>query len=737
MRAFTLFALRAALSPTVGLVLAGCITEESNPAVPLKDGGTQDGSVRPDGGAEGGGKPGIDLTTTSVDFGLQDCGSTPAAKTFTVKNSGSAPLTYSAKLDSAASFTLTGTVEGTVAPGGAASISLSAKAVPTNVAAALVISDKVVVTTNVPGLEKVDVPVTLTTQGGTLVVTPAKTSFGQVQLTVQAPEIALDVKNTGNKAVDVTLTPPTNTDYAASWATAPTAVTVAPGASLPGAVARFRPTTAGLVTANFTATGAGTLCQAAPATAAITGEGVTAQVLVSPVPLDFHTTSCGTQAVAQKVTINNKYSFPITYTATLGRTAQSDSPYTISQGAAGTVPANGSTDVTVAPQTVRAEAQSLVANALNDTLTIASPDAPGFTQTSIAITQKGSGAILALAMPTTDFGNVTVGSLGSLPISVTNSGNLDANVNVTTSTAGSSSSVFVGGLTGTGNVVAASTTRAGTVAITPAASGLKTGTVSVTTSTPVCQFNLPAPIDLKATGVEPLASFPAAPSNVNATCGAAVSESIAYTIKNTGTAPLVLSGAVTGPFVLAAASQGQKTVAVNATVTLTITPVAPAIGTDRGGTTKTGGLVITTNEKGGKVYPSVPLSVKYHGANLEAVDVNGNVITAIALTAPTCPAPQTFSIRNSGDLTANAAYGSAPQYFTVFGGSAFTPAPIAPASSLGPITVKVFVTGPCSASGTLPFISEVPPGSGICVGLAAPLALTFAQTNGASACFCS
>ena len=330
------------------------------------------------------GFPATNLASTPIDFGLVGCGAVPAAKTLTFTNTGTAPLTYSIALASGTYFALQGATSGTVAPGAEASVSLAPPALPITSNAGSPITDTLNVTTNIPGFTSFSVPVSVTPQGGSLLVSPAPVAFGQV-LVGDAFDAPVTITNVGNAPVGITVGAPANGDFGFAYtggdAGLEGGVSVAPDASLPGATAAFKPTVGVLELTNAAITTTGAMCASAASQVAMNGTGTFAAVTVAPGTLPFGTTTCGSPAAPfQTVTITNAYDYVVPYTSALAV----GTAYTLTN-ASGNVPAGGHATITVTPKAIAAPA-SVAPGAFDDTLTV-TPTAPGTTATPVALTR--------------------------------------------------------------------------------------------------------------------------------------------------------------------------------------------------------------------------------------------------------------------------------------------------------------------------------------------------------------
>jgi hypothetical protein len=597
----------------------------------IVDSGTGDATTGSDGGGDGGTET---VTTTPIDFGTAGCGSapSPAMKTYSLENTGPVPITYSATASSI--FSISGPASGTVAPGATGSITIVAGTVPTSTNPGFSVSGTLAITTNIPGFTNVSVPLTVTAQGGQLVA-PATVGFGSQQVNTTSSPLSFALQNIGNAPVSVSFGTPSDGEFSITGGGS-----IAPGATLTGASATFSPSSAGAKSATAAVNVTGALCATPPnLSIPLSGTGTTAQVSIGPSPLSFGSVACGQTAAPQTVTIKNGYTTPITYTAAL---AGAPSPFSISS-TGGSVPANGQVAITVTPAAIPATGANLAAGGYSDTLTVGT-SAPGTTPLAIPLTETASGVILALNMANTNFGTVT--SSATLPFSVVNTGNATANVGTTVTGTGFSasltSSTAGGGATDNGNAV-----------FTAIGNGNFTGTLAVTTTSPLCA-PLPPAITMTATGAVPVISAPAAVA-VTATCGvasigmsaqgapqqnqaAATGTTTNITLLNSGNAGASYSVTGTTGTNFTVTSGGSGTIPAGGNATIVVTGTVPAGAA--GGATPTGTLTFTTSEANNPVH-TVTINSTIYGANL---------LTAPApFTVPACNGAF-YTIWNSGNV---------------------------------------------------------------------------------------
>lgn len=223
-----------------------------------------------------------------------------------------------------------------------------------------------------------------------------------------------------------------------------------------------------------------------------------------------------------------------------------------------------------------------------------------------------------------------------------------------------------------------------------------------------------------------VAAFPAS-LTTSAACGVAVPATTDVTVMNTGTQDLVIASAsASGGFTVTTATP--ITITPGASAALTVRPPASVIGTDVGGSTKTGVLSFVTNETGAPTR-TVALEVTVDGANLALVDGAGAPLASVMFTATSsCPSTQEISIRNTGNSGATVQLPSA---------SGFGFAGFSPSSAVGPgetiiSYVDVFTLSPCNGTATVMYQAS----GTVCTTLPLTLSASFAIA-GQSSCFCS
>lgn len=469
-----------------------------------------------------GGPPNV--SPTSLDFGLVNCGSTASTQTFTIDNPSASSVTWSATLgNGAGSAFVVSPASGTLSPGQSVQVTVTPNAVPANTSTSSnALGDVVTVALN---NSSATVTLSETAQGAILGFVPTTLAFGSVPLSSNPPTSFFAVQNTGNASADVTLTLAGDPAF-----TLPSGVTtqsiLAGGGSTVDSSITYAPTAAttasGTVTMTLASDAGMVLCAPLPAALTLSGTGTNGQVAVSPTTLVFGTgglVPCGTNAQPQTITLQNTGSASFTWSGTL---THGSSFYTLTP-ASGSVAANTSATVTVTPKAIPATSAT-TAGGYDDTLTITT-NVVGDSPHTISLQETAQGAIVTRSTNSLGFGSVGEGSTVSDTITFANTGNVDATLDFANGT-----TYFVQPASLT---VGAGTFASESVSFSPTqiTSYADIGTVALDTQVPLCGA-LPGNLSLSGTGAAP--SVTATPSSLNfglVACGATGS-SLTVTITN-------------------------------------------------------------------------------------------------------------------------------------------------------------------------------------------------------------
>jgi hypothetical protein len=406
----------------------------------------------------------------SINFGSLLVGASGSVSV-TLKNSGTASVAISQGSATGTGFSITGLSAQTLSAG--QSTSFTAKFSPTTAGSA---TGSISIVSNAPGS-----PLVIALSGsGTasqpqLTISPASVTFGSVAVGSTVSQ-TVTLTNPGNAALTVTQALPSGTGFSMSGATMPMTINAGSSASF---TAKFTPpapgTDAGSISIVSNAPGS-------PATIALSGTGMQAQLAATPTTAAFGSVTTGTSN-SQTISLTNGGSASVTISSvtvtgagfsTTGITA----PVTIGVGNAATF------NAVFGPN---------AAGSVTGTITLVSnaPNSP------LAITLSGTGVaatrVLGLSSSSLSFGNVNVGSNSSLTTTLTNNGNSNVTISsVTVLGTGYSDSGVTSGETLTPNQSVTITAQ-----FAPATAGLVNGTVSVASNA----TNSPATITVSGTGV--------------------------------------------------------------------------------------------------------------------------------------------------------------------------------------------------------------------------------------------
>ncbi len=424
---------------------------------------------------DGGGIPDApaDVTVAElpVDFGFGDCGGAAAApKSVKIENKGGGTVSWTAEIE-LPGFTVVGATSGTFTGGGAVNVNVRPAAIAPVATAGTELRATLLVIIDKQKIFRV--PLRVVAQGGTLTVNPVDAAFGEMPLNVQAPDIPVTIKNTGNKEVTLSLASPGATDFGVTLGTMASEVKVAPGATIPGAAARFRPSKLTQQTTAAPMKVKGAVCGASATTVPMSGKGTGGVVGISPGLLDFGRVNCGGRGSVRSIIISNLGNQAFDWTAALLSGANFDLSLP-----GGTILAGSQVQVSVTPKDIPA-VSAITNNLYGDTLNITTT-APNSTPVDIPLLMTAQGAILNFATLPGDYG--TRGLFGpalARTVGVSNTGNGNATVMLTsTSTAYATPAAF--------SVVAASTTNT-SVSFTPITFGDNNGDLTMSTSGVICQ----------------------------------------------------------------------------------------------------------------------------------------------------------------------------------------------------------------------------------------------------------
>ena len=471
----------------------------------------------------------VSLSPTTLTFASTTEGSTSAAQTVTVKNTGTGTVTLSSETitgTDASSFVKSATTCGsTLAAGASCTVSVEFKpAAAGTLKASLSIADNATGAPQTIALTGTGVAPTLTVSLSPTALTFASTTEGSTS----AAQTVM-VKNTGTGTVTLSSETITGTD-ASSFVKSATICgsTLAAGASCTVSV-EFKPAAAGTLKASLSIADNAT---GTPQTIALTGTGVapTLTVSLSPTALTFVSTTEGSTSAAQAITVKNTGTGTVTLSSET-ITGTNASSFVKSATTCGSTLAAG------ASCTVSVEFKPAAAGTLKASLSVAdnatgTPQTVALTGTGAAATNTVSFTPASIAFPNTVIGTTSDAQV----ITLKNTGSVTTTIS-SIALGGTNATSFVE-LSGCGSTLAAGASCSVYVAFAPASAASLSGMLSVTDTA----TGSPQKVTLTGTGT----SVPSVKLSTTAiafptTKHGTTSEAQPVILTNGGTATLTLS----------------------------------------------------------------------------------------------------------------------------------------------------------------------------------------------------
>jgi hypothetical protein len=494
--------------------------------------------------------PVVTLSLTSLTFAATNVGSTSAAQSVTLTNSGTGALTIDS-IAASSQYAETNTCGSSVAQG--ANCTISVTFTPT---ASGTQTGTVTITDNATGSPQT-IALSGTGNGPAVVLMPATVTFASQPVGSTSPVQTVTLTNTGNESLSITKIATTGPFAETNTC----ATTLAANASCTISV-DFAPTVSGAASGTLTITDNAT---GSPQTLTLSGTGSTGGFasLTPAAGLTFPSTSVGTSATAQNITLTNTGNATLSITS-IAVTGTDSGDFSETNACGSSLTAGKACTITVTFKPTAAGNRSAA-------ITVTSNGA-GSPQ-SLALTGTGSSAPLVTLAPTSlDFGAQLISSKTVKTVTLTNSGN----ATLTVSSVTISGSAFSETNNCTSVAAAASCTI--TVTFDPSTSASVTGSVVITdNASPATQT-----IALSGSGTGP--SVTLAPGSLSFPGQALKSTSKAQTVTvtNGGSSALSITGVtVTGAAAsqFAATSACGSSVAVGASCTISVTFSPTASGT--------------------------------------------------------------------------------------------------------------------------------------------------------------
>jgi Transmembrane protein 131-like N-terminal/HYDIN/CFA65/VesB-like, Ig-like domain/Abnormal spindle-like microcephaly-assoc'd, ASPM-SPD-2-Hydin len=394
--------------------------------------------------------PRIAIAPTTVDFGAELVATTSSARTVTVSNTGTGPLTISSVsiggADAAAFAVAPVTTPLVLAPGG--SQDLSVTFTPDRIAAE---SAALTIASDDRGTMSAVVPLDGRGVSPGIAVAPDTVDFG-AQLAGRASLTINIVTITGAQAAAFAQSPPPALP-----------AVLQPGEQLAVSVV-LTPAASGAQDATLTI--ASDEPSGAPATVALTGVGVSTLLTVSPTVIDFGTIKApGSSGVARTITITNGGGDALTL-VDAALSGATPSAFTMDSAAGLLAPG--------ASKTLHVTFSAAAAADYAATATFGATDG-AVPAATVTMTGKAVSSLITVSPSTIDFGPVTVGANAARAVTVTN----QTGAPLRLSAVASSSADFTVADADTTNDIAPGGTTSFHVTFAPAAAGAESGHVDV------------------------------------------------------------------------------------------------------------------------------------------------------------------------------------------------------------------------------------------------------------------
>ena len=503
--------------------------------------------------------PAVTLSSTSLTFSGQNVGTTSAAQTVTLTNSGSGTLTITS-IAASAQFGQTNTCGSSVAQSANCTISVTFS--PT---ASGTQTGTITITDNASGSPQ-KISLTGTGNGPAASLSPTSVTFSSQPVGSTSPAQVVTLTNTGNQTLSVT-----QVSVSGPFAQSNNCTSVAANSSCTLNVT-FKPTASASASGTLTITDN---AAGSPQTVTLSGTGSTGPFAsASPASLTFATTNVGSSSSSQTVTLTNTGNAALSVTGIAFTGANAGD---FSESGCGTLPltlpaSGGSCGITVTfkPTAAGNRTASL-------TVTDNSNNVAGSTQ-SVSLTGTGNQAPVAAVSPTSlNFGSQTIDTPApTQTVALSNTGNATLTV---TSIAVSGNSSYTQTNT-CGSSVSAGASCKITVTFTPSAGGTLSGTLTITDDSNNVAGSMQT-VSLTGTGTGPFAQFSPTNLSFGGVLVSGKSTPQTLTLSNGGTSALTISsstltitGAAATEFTQTNNCPGSLAAGSSCTITVTFAPTA-------------------------------------------------------------------------------------------------------------------------------------------------------------------
>jgi hypothetical protein len=557
--------------------------------------------------------PVVSLSPASLTFGNQTVGTTSAAQTVTLSNTGTAALALSS-IAASSNYAQTNTCGTSLAVNASCTISVTFKPTTTgSLTGGITLTDNAASSPQAVSLAGTAVA----TAAPVVSLSPSSLPFASQTVGTTSAAQAVTLTNTGTAAL-------TLSSIAASGNYAETntcGTSLAVNASCTISVT-FKPTASGTLTGAITLTDN---AASSPQAVSLAGTAVAAVPVVSlsPTSLTFASQTVGTTSAAQAITLTNTGTAALTLSSIVASGSYAE---TNTCGTSLAANASCTISVTFTPTSAGTPTGAIT---LTDNAA-ASPQAVSLTGTAVA----ASVPVVSLSPSSLTFGSLTVGvTSAAQTVTLTNAGPGA----LTLSSIAASGNYAQTNTCGTNLAANASCTIS--VTFKPTASGTLTGAITLTDNA----ASSPQAVSLTGTAwpATPDANLSTASLTFASQTVGTTSAAQAITLSNSGTGALTISSiAASGNY--AETNNCGTTLAVNASCTISVTFTPAASGT------LTGAITLTDNAA------SSPQAVSLSGTAVGAatsgpvVSLSPASLTFASQTVGTTSAAQTVTLTNTG-----------------------------------------------------------------------------------------
>jgi hypothetical protein len=541
------------------------------------------------------------IATFKAAAGATTVGTTSAAQTVTLTNTGSASLSISS-IAASGDYGQTNTCGSFVAVAGSCTISVTFTPSATGTR-----TGTISITDNATGSpQTVSLTGTGTTAAGPVVsLSSTSLSFGnQASGTTSAPQ-TVTLSNIGSTTLSITSVAPSG-DYAQ---TNTCGTSVAAGGNCVISVT-FTPTIVGSDPGTITVTDSAT---GSPQTVTLSGTGVAPGISFAPTSLSFGNQNVNTPSAAQTVTLSN------TGTAALSITSIAASAQYAQNNTCGTSMAAGANctiSVTFTPTATGSQ---------SGTITVT--DSTSGSPQTVTLSGTGVAPGVSFAPTSLSFGNQNVNTPSAAQtVTLSNTGTAALSITSIVASAQYAQSNTCG------TSVAAGANCSISVTFTPSATGSDPGTITVADSA----ASSTQTVALSGTGTAPAVSLSTASLAFGNHLVNTTSAAKTVTLKNTGTASLSITSIVSSGDYAQTNTCGTSVAAGGScTMNVTFTPTTTGL--------RTGAITISDNTA------NSPQTVTLSGTGtIPVVSLSTTSLTFAAQTVGTTSAAQTVTLTNTG-----------------------------------------------------------------------------------------